>query len=156
MPLMPALRRKRQEGFWVPGQPGLHRETLSPKDQKKKKKKKSKHTEDWASNPRNPWQDFDKLIESAFYHSLCSHAGSKFQSKLYSLSHALSATWARTKHFIQGNWAEIEGCSHRSEHIVHVHTELMCTLTPYYTLPCWSLSIWLSGHDWRRITTHAY
>jgi hypothetical protein len=50
MPLIPALGRQRQADFWVQGQPGLqkwvpgqprlHRETLSRKNQKKRKKKR--------------------------------------------------------------------------------------------------------------------
>jgi hypothetical protein len=40
-PLVPALRRQRQADFWVRGQPGLHRETLSQKNQKRKKQKQN-------------------------------------------------------------------------------------------------------------------
>ena len=36
---------------WVPGQPGLHRETLSQKNKKQKKKKKKKQAEKlWGHN----------------------------------------------------------------------------------------------------------
>jgi hypothetical protein len=34
-PLIPALGRQRQADLWVRGQPGLHRETLSQKTEKK-------------------------------------------------------------------------------------------------------------------------
>jgi hypothetical protein len=49
MPLMPELQRQKQVGicefkaslvYRVPGQPGLHRETLVSKKKKKKKKNK--------------------------------------------------------------------------------------------------------------------
>jgi dolichol kinase len=39
MPLIPALGRQRQEDFWVPGQPGLHRETLLSRKNKNKQKR---------------------------------------------------------------------------------------------------------------------
>ena len=40
MPLIPALGRQRQVDFWVQGQPGLQRETLSQKTKNVNKKLK--------------------------------------------------------------------------------------------------------------------
>jgi hypothetical protein len=37
-PLIPSFGRQRQADFWVPGQPGLHRETASKKQKNKNKK----------------------------------------------------------------------------------------------------------------------